>query len=104
MACCRHFKSSKGDPAMNENCDLEQLKEQAMQALATDRLNEVLRLASLIFAREQALFGPADPRTASSLDNLAGAYMRVGRHTEAIEALKRALQILTQVGGNEKLK
>jgi CHAT domain-containing protein/tetratricopeptide (TPR) repeat protein len=84
-----------------ENLELEDFKAQAMQALYAKQPDEVLRLANVIFAKEEKLYGPTDPRTALSLDNLAGAYARADRTAEAIEALNRALVILAQAGGDK---
>jgi hypothetical protein len=90
-------------PALAQWADLnqrwEELNEQVEQAYQAGNHDDGSRLAEQAYALARKAFGNRDPRTLTSLNNLAGLYERQGRDGEAEPLYQEALQLRREVLG-----
>jgi tetratricopeptide (TPR) repeat protein/CHAT domain-containing protein len=86
------ISSALSQPSNNDVAQWEQLNGQAAAAYQAGEHDEGLEWAKQAFELAERIFGPRDPNTLTSLNNLAFLYQSQGRYGEAEPLFAQALQ------------
>ena len=91
--------ATAADPSAEQIAAWQTLNQRVVQAYQAGRVSDAVPLAQQAVALAKSSFGPRDPRTLTSMNNLAEVLQDQGRFGEAEPLLRETLQLRREVLG-----